>query len=536
VPAADVVFRNGAVLTGDPAGPRAAAVAVRSGQVVALDDDAVALTGAGTTVVDLAGGALLPAFADGHAHPLLGGVELAEAPVRAASSVEEAVAAVKRYAADHPHRPWVTGAGYDPTLAPDGRFEAAWLDAVVPDRPVVLTSTDHHVVWCNSAALRVAGITAGTPDPPSGTVVRYPDGTPTGTLREWPAMELVSRHVPARTPQERAAGLAEAARRYAAAGVTWVLDAMTQPDDVSLYLAHAAERSPVRFSLALLAEPGTWPQRRVAFGRARDAAAGSPDVAVRTVKFFADGVVEAGTAALLEPYADDPASRGTAMWAPDELAAAVAAVDADGFEAHIHAIGDAAVRAALDAVEHAVTVNGPRPRRPVIAHAQLVDPADLPRFAALGVVANFSPLWAQLDSCQRDLTLPRLGPLRGGRQYPMATLASTGAVLSFGSDWPVTALEPLAGLAVAVTRQTPNGQPPAGWVPEQRLPVATALSAYTAGVAYQGFEEAERGTVAVGKRADLVHLGADPTRVPPRELPDIPVLGTWLAGRRTHRA
>jgi predicted amidohydrolase YtcJ len=201
---------------------------------------------------------------------------------------------------------------------------------------------------------------------------------------------------------------------------------------------------------------------------------------------------------------------------------------------HIHAIGDAGVRAALDAVAHAGARNGPRDRRAVIAHTQVVHPDDLPRFAELAVVANFEPLWAQLDPLQTELTLPRLGTARGSLQYPMASLLASGAVVSMGSDWPVSSHRPLDGLAVAVTRQTRSGQPAGGWLPHQRLPVAAALSAYTLGTAFQAFEDHLWGTVVPGKRADLVWLSADPHDVAPADWPELAVRGTWLAGERTH--
>ena len=243
---------------------------------------------------------------------------------------------------------------------------------------------------------------------------------------------------------------------------------------------------------------------------------------------------EAGTAALLQPYHDCPHSHGIANWTPDELADAIAAADAADFQAHVHAIGDAGVRLALDAITETARRNGPADRRPVLAHVQLIDPADLPRFAALGVIANLEPLWAQPDPLMTELTLPRVGADRGARQYQIATLLRSGAHVSFGSDWPVTAYQPLAGVATAVTRQTAAGDPDGGWLPAERVTAADALAAYSAGVAYQAFEEHQWGVLRPGMRADLVHLAADPAAVPARELRDLPVLGTWLTGIRTH--
>ncbi len=523
--------------TGDPGAPVARGVAVHDGVVVALDQDALDLASAADEVLDIGGGTVLPGFGDGHVHPLWGGVELAGPQVRDATSVAEVAEVVRAYAGEHPELAWIQGGPYDPALAPRGHFDAAWLDEAVADRPVLLQSSDHHCAWVNSAALQLAGLDVSTPDPAASTVVRRDDGSPMGTLVEWGAMDLVLRHAPRPSAADKHVALERSTALLAAAGITWAQEAALRPRDVAAYLAVAETgRLAVRVNIALRAEPGSWPAQRGDFAEARALAATSPvadQVGVRTVKFFADGVIEAGTAALLEPYDDAPHSCGLPVWEPRELAAAAAAFDADGFQCHIHAIGDAGIRAALDAVEHVTRTNGPRDRRPVIAHTQLVDPLDLPRFAALGVVANLEPLWAQLDPLQTDLTLPRIGPVRGRLQYPMASLLRSGAVLSMGSDWPVSSHRPLEGLPVAVTRQTGLGEPVDGWVPDERIPAAAALSAYTAGVAYQAGEEHLWGTVTVGSRADLVWLSADLMDVSPAEWARIRVEGTWLGGRRT---
>ena len=538
---ADIVFTGGTVRTGAVAAPVHDALAVTDGRITALGAQALAARGPRTTVVDLAGGALLPAFGDGHVHPVMGGLGLSGVPVRDATSVDEIVEVARGWAAEHPEAEWITGDGFDPWLAPDGRFDARWLDAAVPDRPVVLRTMDHHTAWVNSEALRRAGYTAGTPDPAGGEILRR-DGSaePLGTLREFGALGPVLALIPTASHEVQVAALREAAARFAAAGVTWVQDAWVEPHHADVWVTAATTEAglPLRADLAFVLEPDGWRERILRFTADRDRVESSAPglLTARTVKFFADGVIESGTAALLEPYTDCPHSHGIANWSPQELAEAVTAVDALGFRAHLHAIGDGGVRVALDAIEAATRTNGAHDRRPVIAHAQLIHPADLDRFAALGVVANLQPLWAQPDPLMTELTLPRIGPERGGRQYQIAALLASGARLSFGSDWPVTAHEPLRGIATAVTRQTPEGVPEGGWLPEERIDIDAALTAYSAGCAYQAFEEKEWGALRPGMRADLVHLAADPAGTAPGDLAHLPVLGTWLAGRRTHDA
>lgn len=531
-------FHGGTVWTG-PGAAGERALLVRDGRVEAVGAEAAASAPDATDaveVVDLDGGFLMPSFGDGHAHPMFGGLEAEGPDIRACGSVAEIVAEVRRYAEAHPELDWITGASYDGSLAEAGLFDARWLDEAVADRPVVLRAWDYHTVWVNSRALELAGIDASTPDPELGEIPRRDDGTPLGTLREWGAVDLVTAVMPPRSLETGVRALERAGRYYLERGVTWVQDAWVEPADVDVYLAAAASGAlPLRFNLAFYADPRRFADQLSGMVAARErvAASGSTWLTAHTVKFFADGVIENETGALLEPYCSGLHSHGMSVWGAERLAGAVRAADAAGFQVHVHAIGDAAVRQALDAIERTIDANGPRDRRPVIAHAQLVDDADLARFAELGVIANMQPLWAQLDALMNVLTVPRLGQDRADTQYRMHSLAETGATLAFGSDWPVSSGDPRDGLAIAASRRTVGGEPAGGWTPHEIVPMEAALGAYTSAVAHQAFADradAPWGRIVPGARADLVWLARDPRAIDPHDLPRVAVRETYLAG------
>lgn len=544
------LFINGVIWMG-PGRLDETSLLVVDGRIAGVGADAVARgtnsgSGRGPTgdveVIDLAGGFLMPSFGDGHAHPLFGGLEDCGPQVRAATSVEEIVAEVKRFAADNPEQEWILGASYDGSLAPNGLFDARWLDEAVSDRPVVLRAWDYHTVWCNTRALELAGIDVNTPDPVLGEIPHRDDGTPLGVLREWGAIELVTNVAPGFTLDDKVAALRRATAHYARLGVTWVQDAWVEPADLDAFIEAARSGAlSTRINLALLADPRTFPDTLPAMIAAREKvrALGHPLLTANSVKFFADGVIENETGALLEPYCSGMHDHGMLVWSPDHLAAAVAAVDAAGFQPHIHAIGDQAVQVALDAIEHADTANGPRDRRAVIAHVQLATPTDLARFARLGVIATMQPLWAQLDALMNVLTVPRLGGDRTDEQYRMNTLVSGGATLAFGSDWPVSSAAPLDGIAIAVSRTNADGEPSGGWTPDELLTPEQALAAYSTGVAVQAFADqtdAAWGRIEVGASADLVWLATDPRTVSYAQVPTIGIRATYLAGTTMYRA
>ncbi|EHB55150.1 Amidohydrolase 3 [Mycolicibacterium rhodesiae JS60] len=532
------LFTGGVIWTGD--GTDADALLVTDGTVQALGPQARELASSlDCDGVDLDGGFLMPSFGDGHAHPLYGGLEAVGPPVRGCSTVDEIVTAVKIYAEEHPDEEWIVGASYDGSLASGGLFDSRWLDAAVPDRPVVLRAWDYHTLWCNTLAIERAGITPDTPQPVLGEIPHRPDGSVLGTLREWGATDLVMSVIPPRDERQRIGALGTAADYFLARGVTWVQDAWVEPADVATYVEAARQSAlRMRFNLALYADPRHFDSQIEQFAASRRTVddVGSPLLTAQTVKFFADGVVENETGALLGPYCSGLHDHGMRNWEGDTLAEAARRVDDLGMQIHIHAIGDAAVRQALDAIEFVQARNGTRDRRPVIAHVQLVDETDVGRFAALGVVPNMQPLWAQMDSLMTVLTIPRLGAERSNRQYQMQTLNRSGAALAFGSDWPVSSGAPLDGIAVATSRRTAEGQPEGGWTPHEIVPIDRALSAYTNAVAYQAFAERRWGRIAVGADADLVWLQRDPRVVSPLDLPDVTIRATYLRGEAAYTA
>jgi predicted amidohydrolase YtcJ len=501
------------------------------------DGKVVEINGAaqhGDVRVDLHGGFLAPAFMDGHAHPLFAGREAQGPLVNGLQSVAEIVAEVKRFADTNPDALWIIGGAYEAATVAGGDFLATWLDEVVSDRPVVLQAVDHHTIWVNSKTLQIAGINAATADPDGGTIARNPDGTARGTLREPAAMDLIMRHAPVRTLAQDVAAIAWASDQYLASGVTASTDAWVEPGMAEAYIA--ADKSgalKIDMNLFFLAQPETWRERVNYFAKLRkeiESLGAGSKLAAKTVKIIGDGALSAGTAALLDPYLDGPNSKGLLIWNEEELLDAAVTFDMAGYQLHMHAIGDAAVRQALDVIEKLVAINPKWDRRPVIAHAQLISPADLPRFAKLGVMANYQPLWMYLDPMNKELIAPRIGEQRNSQQYQLASMVKTGARISYGSDWPVTSHIPLAALAVPTHRQSPDGYPPQGWSPHEAISVEDSLRFYTEGVAYQTFNEERFGQIRVGMQADFVVLAENPLQVKPHDVAGIKIRAVYKSG------
>jgi predicted amidohydrolase YtcJ len=543
---ADTVFVNGNVLRGGKS--QRGAVAVSGGRIslVGSDDDVRAMAGAATEVVDVAGGLVTAGFQDAHAHPLAAGVDLLRCNLNDSASAQDTLARIAAYAASHPDVPWILGSGWSMADFPGGTPTRESLDAVVADRPAILSNADGHGAWVNTKALELAGLDASTPDPTDGRIERDASGAPQGTLHEG-AADLVERLAPAPTPDDQLAGLLQAQQVMFSHGITGWQDAAVgalfgQPDSLPVYLrAHASGALQARVVAALW-----WDRARGAeqVSELVDRRAAAADVGFRatSVKIMQDGVVENFTAGMLDTYLDTcgcpTGNQGLSFVDPVALRAHVTALDAAGFQVHFHALGDRAVREALDAIEAALARNGRTDGRHHVAHVQVVAPEDVPRFVALGAIANIQPLWAAHEPQMDDLTIPFLGEDRAALQYPFGDLVAAGAHLAAGSDWPVSSPSPLLGAHVAVNRVLPHarGAEAKPFYPRNRIDLATALGAYTAGSAYVNHLDDVTGRLEPGLLADLAVLDRDPFAGPPDEIGETQVVATYVEGRSVFRA
>ena len=521
---ADIVITGARVWAGtsDLIGPApeqtvAAAVAVRGDRILAIGDpdDVLALAGPDTEHLHRPGRLIVPGFQDAHVHPPFAGRYRMHLSLHDLDGVDAYREAIVRYADEHPDLPWIFGAGWAPesftgTAAPGREL----LDALVPDRPVFLFDSSIHSAWLNSRALELAGIDAGTPDPADGRYRRDPvTGEPTGILDEGAAYTFESRFLPVPDRAEWRTAILNSQAHLHSLGITGWQDAWVTPDTLDAYASLADDGLLTARVVAAL-----WWQREqgleqiAGFVAQRESGARSDRLLTRTVKIMADGVLENGTGALLSPYHDacgrPTDDRGLSYLDPDLLAAAVTELDRLDFQVHLHTIGDRAVRDGLDAVEAALKANGQRDNRHHLAHIQLIQPEDVPRFAALGAVANCQTYWAQSEPMMDDLTIPVLGADRARLQYPFAALEAAGAVLAMGSDWAVSTADPLAQIEVAVTRVDPLQRANDPFLPGQRLSLGSALRGFTAGSAFVNHDP-DGGVLAVGNRADLAILDRD---------------------------
>jgi len=524
---ADLVLVQGNIYTVNPQQPRAEAVAIRGEYIVAVGSDAEIQkwVGPNTRVVDLGGRFALPGFNDAHIHLASGGAAKLAVDLSGAESLEAFQERIRARLGDYRPGEWITGRGWDHTLWDPPRFPTrADLDAVSREHPILLTRVDGHVAVANSLALQRAGVTRETPDPPGGEIQRDSlTGEPTGLLKET-AMGLVARAVPPLTPAQRRRGIELALAEAAQLGVTSLQDNSSW-DDFLLYrelreqgrlTARITEWLPFQAPLEQLLE-----MRRQGGVRDRWLKTGA-------LKGVTDGTLGSRTAAMLEPYADDRSTRGILRIPQEELRRMVIERDAAGFQIALHAIGDLANRAALDAFEAAQRANGRYDARHRIEHAQVVAPDDFARFAALGVVASMQPVHQSTDMRWAG---QRLGPERSRGAYAWRTMLQQGVRLAFGTDYPVEPMDPRRGLYACATRELPEGGPAGGWVPEEKISVEECIRAYTLGSAYAEFEEQNKGQITAGKYADIVVFAEDLTRITPRQILTTPVVLTLVGGR-----
>ncbi len=533
---ADLVLRNGAVYTLDAVRSWARAIAVSDGSIVHVGSDETVepFIGEQTRIVDLGGRMVIPAFQDIHIHPISGGLRATSCELGGIQSENAYLDAIANYAAKHPEEAWIQGGGWAMDAFPSAIPNKRGLDKIVSDRPVYLRSTDGHSAWVNSKALEIASVTRDTPDPPDGRIDRDPEtGEPVGALQEG-AMRLVSKHIPPRTLEERADGLRYSLKMLNRYGITSIQDASASEETLATY-QHLDERGELtaRVIASQRWERGRGMEqipemidRRERFTKGR--------LRAGTVKIMQDGVLENFTAVVLEPYVGKPDVRGIPMVDPEALKEIVTRLDREHFQVHFHAIGDGAIRQALDAIEVARKKNGDSGSLHHISHIQLFDPEDIPRFRELNVAANFQPLWAFADNYITDLTIPFLGPERSRWLYPIGSLLRSGALIAFGSDWSVSTANPFEEIEVAVTRMGPDGETSKPFLPDERIDLPSALAAFTINAAYVNSLEKETGSIEVGKFADLVVLDRNLFAIQPTELSETSVLLTLLEGRPVH--
>jgi hypothetical protein len=538
---AELLLTGGRVWTADTERPWAEAIAIGDGRILYVGNAAGAARHRGpkTQTVALGGRLVVPGFDDSHIHLMSGALSLERVDLIEDQTLAAVQARVRAFAAAHPASPWVLGRGWLYGSFPGGLPTKQQLDAAVADRPAYMECYDGHSGWASSKALALAGITRDTKDPVGGAIVRDPaTGEPTGALKE-AATALVESKIPLPGAEERYQLLLRALRLLNSQGITSVQDAGYTPAqlDADLPLLERALREDqltVRITAAVQMGPRDVDgpiSRAVALAKMHT----GPRLRFGSVKGFVDGVIEAHTAAMLEPYSDDPSQgMGTPNWEPAALDAAVTAADRAGLQVYLHAIGDRGVRMALDAHEAALRANGRPDRRGRIEHIETISPADYPRFRALGVIASMQPLHANPDQNNVDVWSRNIGPERASRGFSWRNIEKAGARLAFGSDWPVVTSAVTRGLYCAVARKTKEGAPPGGWLPELAVSLESALRHYTIDGAYASFEEAEKGSIAAGKRADLVVLSEDLFRQPPEAILKAKVLLTVMDGRAVY--
>ncbi len=535
-PVADMIVSGAPIYTVDGCRTWAESMAVKDGKIIFVGQESAAraFEGPATDHLKLHDGMILPGFHDCHVHPLESGIELGHCTLDGCESRKALFERIGSYAKEHAGDSWIVGSGWSLPLFPDANPQSADLDAIIPRQPACFISQDGHSAWVNSQALKLASIEKSTPEPPLGKIERDASGTPSGTLRE-SAIELVTSRQPKPTAKERLEGLIAALRLANRFGITSMQDANAGESYLQTYReAEQQGKLTCRMVTALHVDAQKGADQVDELRRLRERYT-STLVKPTSAKIFADGVIESHTAALLQPYTDKPDTSGVLNYSPPALQSIVEALDRAGFQVHVHSICDRAVSVALDSFEHCLTVNGRNDNRHQIAHLELIQPTDLPRFRKLGVVANFQAYWAFNDSYISQCTAPLLGPERSQRLYQIRSMLNTGAVIAAGSDWSVSSLNPLDAIQVAVTRLGLEDERSQPWLPAERVSLPDMLAAYTINGAYDNHEEKWTGSLECGKAADFIVLDKNLFDLSLHDIHKAKVLRTYLNGKLVYR-
>ncbi len=526
---ADLIISHAKIWTMDESYPRAQAVAVFGDRIIAVGSDAEVenLRGPGTKVIDAGGKLLLPGFNDAHVHFVSGGEQLDSVQLNDVTSIEEFVRRIAEQVKKTPKGEWIQGGDWDETKWPGSPLPTKELiDPVTPDNPVFLSRYDGHSALVNSLALKLAGVTAQTPDPPGGTIVRDGQGNPTGDLKD-AATELVYKVIPPPSHDQLMRAVRRALEHAASVGVTSVQNMDPDYADIAVYseLLQADELTTRIYAAPLITQVDDQTKIGIRHGF------GGPYLRIGAVKAFADGSLGSRTAYLFEPFLDQPDNHGllSAEMQPLSLMRdRMMKADAAGLQICTHAIGDQAISMILDLYTEVAKAHGDADRRFRIEHAQHMAAKDFDRFARLNVIASVQPYHAIDDGRWAE---PRIGHDRASRTYAFRTFLSRGVHLAFGTDWDVAPLNPMLGLYAAVTRATLDGKNPNGWFPEQKLTVEESVRAYTMGSAYAEFQEKEKGSITRGKLADMVIVSDDIFSIDPVKIRDVKVLKTIVGGK-----
>jgi predicted amidohydrolase YtcJ len=530
---ADTILIHGKIYTANSKQPWAQAMAVCAGRIIAVGQDEMidAYRGPSTKVIDAKDHMVLPGFVDAHVHMMAGAAQLEQIALNDAKTIGDFQKILKDYAAAHPEKEWIQGMGWYYSVFGGGLPDKKFIDEVIPDRPVLLAAYDGHSSLANSKALQAAGITRKTPDPKSGIIVRNPaTGEPTGFLKE-AAGPLVRKVIPRPTKENERDRLVRAIHYASSLGFTRLISAGADAERIDLFddIRQKGELT-TRFYMARFVNPPISPEAIKVLEENRKKYA-DDWIDLGAVKFLLDGVIEAHTAAMLEPYANEPANRGQLYFDPDKYKEAVMQLDRLGFPIFTHAIGDRAIRLALDAYESANKANGHMDARDKVEHIEDPDAQDIPRFGKLGVIASMQPLHTTPNDNNLNVWAGNVGPERAQRAWPWRDILAGGATLCFGSDWPVVTLNPWPAVQILLTRETPEGTPSGGWLPNERLTLDQAIYGYTMGGAIAARREKSEGSIEEGKLADVIIISQDLFKIQPNQIGKTKALMTLVGGK-----